>query len=122
MINKDSFEKAWKFVADSSELHRTVFIWMGLQKPIQIILNSNEVPIVYHDLSSYREPEKRINENREADKKQSKDLQKAPFRITLCKLSSSSYELIVSSHHILYGGWSTGIILKEFLDAYNKSE
>ncbi|MBU8567942.1 amino acid adenylation domain-containing protein [Virgibacillus pantothenticus] len=122
MINKDSFEKAWKFVADSNELLRTVFIWEGLQKPIQIILKSNEIPIVYHDLSSYREPKKRLNEIREADKKQWIDLQKAPFRITLCKLSSKSYELIVSNHHILYDGWSTGIILKEFMDAYNKLE
>jgi amino acid adenylation domain-containing protein len=37
----------------------------------------------------------------------------------LVKWEEKSYYLIISHHHILYDGWSNGIILKEFFSAYN---
>ncbi|UOK56592.1 condensation domain-containing protein [Bacillus sp. OVS6] len=36
----------------------------------------------------------------------------------MCKLAEEKYEMVISNHHILYDGWSNGIILKEFLKAY----
>lgn len=30
------------------------------------------------------------------------------------------WEMILSNHHILYDGWSNGVILKEFFSAYNE--
>ncbi len=46
------------------------------------------------------------------------DISEKPFRILLCKLDESNYEMILSSHHIIFDGWSNGILLNEFLDAY----
>ncbi|MCK4979309.1 MAG: AMP-binding protein, partial [Candidatus Delongbacteria bacterium] len=47
------------------------------------------------------------------------DLEEIPFRVLLCKLSEENHEIIISFHHILLDGWSTGIILKEFFENYN---
>jgi len=33
--------------------------------------------------------------------------------------NKKTYISILSNHHILLDGWSTGIILKEFFEAYN---
>lgn len=118
-IDFKMFEEAWNLVVDSNELLRTIFRWEGLQKPLQIILKKHKIPIVYHDFSTHREQEQSIIEMREFDKKTKIDLKKAPFRITLCQLSDTNFELMISSHHILYDGWSTGIVLKEFLGFYN---
>ncbi|MCP4151879.1 MAG: amino acid adenylation domain-containing protein, partial [bacterium] len=46
-------------------------------------------------------------------------LSDVPFRVTLCKIEEEKYGLLVCNHHILYDGWSNGIILKEFFEAYN---
>ncbi|MCP5047567.1 MAG: hypothetical protein GY940_10370, partial [bacterium] len=54
------------------------------------------------------------------DKESGFDLRKVPFRITLCKLEACKHLLIISYHHILYDGWSNGIILKEFFEVYDQ--
>ncbi|MCP4220686.1 MAG: hypothetical protein GY765_39025, partial [bacterium] len=46
------------------------------------------------------------------------ELKEVPFRINLYRLDRHRYRMDISNHHILYDGWSTGIILREFLDAY----
>lgn len=54
---------------------------------------------------------------KQEDRKNKFDLRDVPFRITLCKFGSEN-RMFITYHHILFDGWSTGIILKEFLAAY----
>lgn len=58
---------------------------------------------------------------READRREGFDLERGPlFRVTLIKLGSASYEMMISNHHIIYDGWSNGVILQEFFTAYRE--
>ncbi|MGD2084878.1 MAG: amino acid adenylation domain-containing protein [Candidatus Aminicenantes bacterium] len=66
-----------------------------------------------------REKKKHIEKIRMKDRKEKFDLREIPFRVTLCRIDNGKYEMIISNHHILYDGWSNGIILKEFFNAYN---
>jgi len=120
-IDKESFEKAWNFVIDTNEILRTLVRWEEIKNPSQVILKNHPIKCVYYDISGSRhhEQEKFLEEIKTKDRQQRFDLQDVPFRVTLCKIKRNRYLVIISHHHILYDGWSNGIILEEFFSAYN---
>ncbi|MCU0285930.1 MAG: amino acid adenylation domain-containing protein, partial [Acidobacteria bacterium] len=121
-IDVDLFEKAWNVVIQANEMLRTVFRWEKLEKPSQIILKEHPCQIRFHDFSDIDSEQKQIvlAKIKTNDRNEGFDLTQVPFRVTLCKLAEIHYEMIISNHHILYDGWSNGIILKEFFKAYHE--
>lgn len=120
-INKDHFKKAWELVIQNNELLRTVYRWEGVSNPLQVILKEQSLLLKEYDLTHLESEagRKRVEEIREEERKERFDLQTGPlFRISLCKLSDEHSELILNNHHILYDGWSMGVILREFFQAY----
>src|SRR5262249_30011153 len=61
-------------------------------------------------------------ELKKQDKLERFDLETACYRIKLCTLSQTEHVLVFSIHHIIYDGWSNGILWKEFFTAYNQLE
>jgi amino acid adenylation domain-containing protein len=120
-ISMQSLRQAWEFVVDTNETLRTVFRWEKVEHPVQVVLKKIEVPILERDFSSYpaHEQEQLIREAREEDRHTPIDLESQTFRIMVCKLDDKQAEMIVSWHHIVYDGWSNGIVLKEFMAAYD---
>jgi tyrocidine synthetase-3 len=120
-VDPEAFEEAWNFVVKTNEMLRTIFRWEKLEKPVQIVLKEYRIKIKYRDLSMSGSGERQmlLEEIKSKDKKKKFDLREVPFRVTLCKLSDDTYEMILSNHHILYDGWSNGILLNEFFHAYN---
>ncbi|NIM83445.1 MAG: hypothetical protein GTO20_32040 [Candidatus Aminicenantes bacterium] len=125
-INFERFKKAWNFVIETNEMLRTVFRWKKVEYPLQIVLKKHKLQPRYYDCSDVdgdvNEKKKKLEEIREKDKKAGFDLHDVPFRVTLCRIEKSRYEMIISNHHILYDGWSSGIILKEFFEAYDERD
>jgi amino acid adenylation domain-containing protein len=115
------FEKAWDFVTAKNEMLRTLFRWDKLDKPVQIILKKHNTKIFTYDFccKEVADSIKKLGDAKIEDKNNKFDLREVPFRVTLCKLGESKYEMIVTNHHILYDGWSTGVILQDFLYAYD---
>ncbi|MCP4148603.1 MAG: hypothetical protein GY757_12730, partial [bacterium] len=136
-IDKALFEKAWNNVIAANEMLRTQFRWEKVEQPLQIHLKEYKLQPEYYQLSepqyesnvpltgSRKQTEHPDHKNRELEKIQLEDrekgfnLQEVPFRVTLCKQPENKNRMIISNHHILYDGWSNGIILKEFFEAYN---
>ena len=122
-IDVPCFERAWNAVVETNEMLRTVFYWEKVEKPFQIVLKEHKVKPIYYDLCGQAPGDagKALDEIKRKDRKEKFDLHKTevPFRITLCKIADDKYEMIISNHHILYDGWSTGIILAEFLKSYD---
>jgi tyrocidine synthetase-3 len=123
-IDFNCFKQAWDFVVDTNEMLRTWFRWEKVKKPVQIILKKYQVQAIFHDFSSRSIDEndklKLIEEIKDKDRKNRFDLNSVPFRVMLCKIHDYKYEMVVSNHHILYDGWSNGILLKEFFSFYNR--
>ncbi|MCX6581229.1 MAG: amino acid adenylation domain-containing protein, partial [Candidatus Aminicenantes bacterium] len=120
-IDARHFEKAWNIVIQTNEMLRTVFRWEKLEKPSQVILKELPCEIRFHDLSGMDndQTKKALAEIKAKDRGEGFELTRVPFRVILCRLAETQYEMIISNHHILYDGWSNGIILREFFDAYH---
>ena len=121
-LERTRFEKAWNHVIAANEMLRTVFRWEGLNNPAQLVLKEHKIEPRYFDLSGEKEEKKNtlIEKIKVEDRDRPFDLQEVPFRVTLINLGEKKYGVIVSNHHILYDGWSNGIILKEFFKIYNE--
>ncbi|MEK8127215.1 amino acid adenylation domain-containing protein [Paenibacillus filicis] len=119
-IDPDCFRQSWQAVMNANEILRTVYRWEKLDKPVQIIRKHREPSISFVDLSELDElgREAALAVLQERDKAEGIDLRREPFRLALCRLGRSTYALILTYHHILLDGWSTGILLKEFMSAY----
>ncbi|MCP4151199.1 MAG: AMP-binding protein, partial [bacterium] len=114
------FEKAWNAVIAGNEMLRTAFRWEKLDAPIRIVLKEQKLQPDYYDLSGLSDDDAQ-NAQAEIEKKDWANtfhLRTTPFRITLSKIKKNRCRMIISNHHILYDGWSNGIILKEFFNAY----
>ncbi|MCP5108693.1 MAG: hypothetical protein GY950_35235, partial [bacterium] len=120
-VHTRHFEEAWNVVIENNEMLRAIFRWETLEKPVQVILKEHRLRVRYFDLScrDAAEMEKHLEATAVHDRQEGFDLGEVPFRVTLCKTGEGFYELIISNHHILYDGWSSSIILKEFFEAYN---
>ncbi len=120
-INVDVFEKAWNAVIQANEMLRVFFRWEKAENPVQVVLKEYKLQPLYVDLSGSNSHQKRkqLEEIKRNDRREKFDLRNVPLRITLCKLEENKYDMIISYHHILYDGWSNGIILRELLNAYD---
>jgi tyrocidine synthetase-3 len=116
------FQQAWNIVVKTNDMMRTVFRWEKIKTPSQIVLKEHKIEFRYYDLSGggKDKAKKQLEKIKNKDRREKFDLREVPFRVTLCKLGDENFEAIISNHHILYDGWSNGIILKEFIEAYDK--
>ncbi|MCZ8521357.1 non-ribosomal peptide synthetase [Paenibacillus caseinilyticus] len=103
-LNFTRFREVWQQIAETNPALRTVFRWERLEKPVQIILKRHEVDAALR--LQLPQAEERVN------------LQEVPFRIRLAELEQDLHEMTISYHHILYDGWSSGILLQEFFKLY----
>ncbi|MFW9877546.1 MAG: condensation domain-containing protein, partial [Candidatus Thorarchaeota archaeon] len=120
-IDLKVFEKAWNYIIERNEMLRTVFRWEELKNPVQVVLKKHNIEFKYLDFlkKESNKIEKISEEIKKKDRRDKFDLHEVPLRVTLCRFNQHEYELIISNHHILYDGWSQGIILKDFITTYN---
>ncbi|MCP4219671.1 MAG: hypothetical protein GY765_33875, partial [bacterium] len=119
-LDVDFFRKAWEIVVRTNGMLRTLFRWKEVKQPVQMHMVNAVPDIRFHDLSHLQAEalENAFSELKGADKAEGFRLEAVPFRVTLCKMTGDAHQMVVSHHHIIYDGWSTGIILKEFFGAY----
>ncbi|MCP4218206.1 MAG: hypothetical protein GY765_26455, partial [bacterium] len=120
-IDIDRIESAWNRVIADNDMLRTVFRWEKIKNPVQLILKTHAVNLRFHDFSGLGDSSAKaaLTELENADRAEAFDLTSVPFRVTLCRRARHKAVMIITNHHILYDGWSNGIILKEFFTAYN---
>ena len=120
-LQKAAWSRAWQKVVERHQPLRTLFVWEGQSKPLQVVRRQVALPYQELDWSglSTKDQTVKLEEFLRIDRKRGFDLGQAPLmRLTLIRLSESRYQFIWSYHHILMDGWSRYLVLKEALAAY----
>jgi amino acid adenylation domain-containing protein/non-ribosomal peptide synthase protein (TIGR01720 family) len=122
-LDLDLMKQSVRNIQANNEVLRSVFNWEIVGKPFQIILKEIQAEFNFQDFSDSHndqgpDPYKTYLEE---DRQRRFDLNTLPIRFGVIKLSSNRYLMHITHHHILYDGWSTGILLKEIFSAYDMS-
>jgi non-ribosomal peptide synthetase component F len=113
-------ESAWKWVVANNGMLRTVFRWQQVKRPLQLVLKSHPPDLRFVDFSGNHEsdPDSLLRDFLQRDRGETFDLRSVPFRVSVCRFNRNDTRIVLSHHHILYDGWSTGIVLGEFFETY----
>ncbi|MGZ4106687.1 MAG: non-ribosomal peptide synthetase, partial [Tumebacillaceae bacterium] len=121
-VDLAAFNRAWQSVIERHSVLRTAFFWEELEKPVQVVYQSAELPLVLDDwrgLSS-EEQATRWDTLLQEDRKRGFDLTEAPvMRLLLIQTGESAYRFVWSHHHLLVDGWSAALLFKEVVTFYH---
>lgn len=122
VLNVHLLQQALQLVQQRNEVLRAIFRWDKTSKPLQIVLHNLPLNICFHDISGRSERDRQLflDSFTAADRLERFHLSEAPLRINLVKTATTSYTLYISHHHILYDGWSTGILLQQLFGNYRQ--
>jgi aryl carrier-like protein len=116
-----AFHKAWKAIVQRHAILRTAVLWEGLEKPLQAVHESVDLPWKeedWRDLSKAAQEEKWQNFLRE-DQERGFDFQQAPLmRLALLRTGDESYYFAWTFHHVLIDGWCRQVLVKEVFSLY----
>jgi thioesterase domain-containing protein/acyl carrier protein len=119
-LNITALQQALQTVVDRHEALRTCFSDAGDQ-PIQQIKNGAEIDLQVIDLQSLAaaEQEPKAQELATGFIQRPFDLATdLPIRATLLHLNPQEFVLVLVVHHIVFDGWSEGVLLRDLSTAY----
>lgn len=121
-LDIDLFKKAFRVVQSNNEVLRSVFRWEKVSKPIQVVLKECPVGFADHDISQNKTGSESdlIQQYLIEDRNKRFDLTDLVLRLSIIKTSAQAHVFAITHHHILYDGWSTGILLKELFSCYQQ--
>jgi amino acid adenylation domain-containing protein/FkbH-like protein len=118
-VDSDRLKAAFDVLVDRHDSLRTLFMHQKTPDPVQIVLSKRETPFEFHNLSGQADPEVLIGEYISSDIKKGFDLSKDPLiRLALFQIGDESFSLVMTLHHIILDGWSSGIIENELFRIY----
>jgi Condensation domain/Phosphopantetheine attachment site len=87
--------------------------------PVQVLFRSVWVPWVEHDLRDAADVEDAFAALRAAENAQRFDLAVPPLiRFCLVRVGDNRHRLIITTHHLLFDGWSLPTVLRDLFEAY----
>ncbi|MBB5635105.1 amino acid adenylation domain-containing protein [Pedobacter cryoconitis] len=118
-LQLDRFKESIQYVQIKNDTLRSVYRWEGISKPIQIVLKKCPLDVVYKDFSVFKEDvDFQLETYLKNDRQKEFDLSVLPLRFSILRVSEKHFVFVVTHHHILYDGWSTGVLLKEVFLSY----
>jgi amino acid adenylation domain-containing protein len=118
-IDLDEMSLAWREIVARHPPLRTIWLWEGLDRPVQVVRTNVELPWTVLDWSDRDGAAARsdLDDLASADRRAGFDLRKAPvMRVLVVRLSHDRVHVVWSYHHIMMDGWSTSLIIDEVLD------
>jgi amino acid adenylation domain-containing protein len=120
VVDADALKRALDAIVRRHEVLRTCFTLVN-HHPRQVVLPPGPVTMPVHDLQEHP-PERREDEARrlaEAEARRPFNIPRGPhFRASLLRLGPSNHILLLTLHHIVSDGWSTGVLLRELTEIY----
>ena len=115
------FAQVWQQLIDRHSILRSAFVWKNVEKPLQVVGRQVGLALEQQDWRglSASEQAARFAAHLETDRKTGFNLMKAPvMRLALFQTGERDYKFLWSFHHILIDGWSTSLLLSDFLNLY----
>lgn len=123
LVDPTRLKGAFDQLVDRHDSLRTLFMHQKTPDPVQIILNKRETPFEFHDLTDHSDPESIIHEYLKSDRIKGFDLSRDPLvRLALFRIGEKLYRLVMTLHHIILDGWSSGVIENELFQVYAGDE
>jgi len=114
------FEEGWNELLKRYDILRTVFVYKGTARPLQIVLKERRIAFDFKDLRAVQEEsESYIERFKQEDRNKGFDLSSDVLtRLTVFQVGETAYKAVWSYHHILMDGWCLGILVRELLEYY----
>ena len=122
-LNVDAFRRAWQCVVDRHAALRSLFPKTLHHKQLQIIVRQPRVPMEVRDWRGLSDEDQSEHWRAflEADRRAGMHLSQSPLlRVTLFRFSDTEARFVWTFHHLLLDGWSTHLVLRDVLDAYER--
>ena len=106
-----AFEGAWADILRRHAILRTIFLWDGLQAPVQVVRERVPTPLTCLD---WRADDVVTQDDRyraflREDAARGFDLTAAPLmRLTLIRVADARWRFVWSSHHLIVDRWCIG--------------
>ncbi|MFK7959649.1 MAG: amino acid adenylation domain-containing protein [Phycisphaerales bacterium] len=120
-LDVDRFRRAWDVVVSRHAALRTLFMWEGLDDPLQVVRGDVDIDWTIDDWSTVPADAqtRRREEFIERDRLRGFDLGAAPLvRMHLARTAPDAWYWLWSTHHLISDGWSTVVILEELFEIY----
>ena len=121
-LDAGALRRAWATAVKRHDALRASFAWDGLERPIQRIHASVEVPFTDDDWSGMDDGDRdaRLAAFLAADRERGFVLDRAPLmRLTLVRTGPAGHLLVWTHHHLVVDGWSLPLVFRDVLALYH---
>lgn len=116
------FRSAWEVVVARHPALRTIFLWEGIDEPLQLVRETVSVPweiLDWRDRTPKEQADSLSGLSQEY-RRRGFDLARAPIlRMVLIQLANDRFQFVWNFHHLLTDGWSTHLVLYEAFAVYD---
>ncbi len=117
-LDDNALQRALDTLVRRHEALRTVFSTVE-GEPVQAIQPAKPFSLKIVDVSADPEPEERLREHKSQEVQGSFDLARGPLiRGRLVRLQPEEHVLLLTMHHIVFDGWSKGVLIGELTALY----
>ncbi|WPD23245.1 MAG: amino acid adenylation domain-containing protein [Candidatus Electrothrix scaldis] len=118
-LNVDALEDSLNGIIRRHEILRTHFS-VNNGTPVQIITSNLNLTLSVTDLGDCPDPETEARHLAASEVRQSFDLTLGPLvRGRLLRITDEMHILLLTMHHIVFDGWSQGVLLRELATLYD---
>ena len=117
----ETLQAAWQELLRRHTVLRSIFLWDGLDEPLQVVRQEVDLPWQVHDLRNVGTTRQQadIDAFLVEDRRRGFELAEAPLlRMTLWRVGERKWTWLWTFHHILLDGWSVRLLLHELRSIY----
>jgi len=120
LLDVDAWCRSLNHVFARHEALRTVFIADRGEPHVRLLPPDTGLPLEKHDLRGRADREQRLSDLLDASMAVPFDLATGPLiRSSLIRLDEGEHVMLLSLHHVIFDGWSMGVIVRELSALYS---